>query len=86
MYYGVQNIQKKLPVMNLQQYAQYFNSVLKDPTSGVTDTIEEFKDPSLLGRVPIGRMLFFKRVMFRIINYLFQAVQGKYLLFFGKLL
>ncbi|MFI5187513.1 MAG: SusC/RagA family TonB-linked outer membrane protein, partial [Chitinophagales bacterium] len=49
-YYGVQTIQKKLPIMNLRQYAEYFNSVLNDPNSGVTDTIEELKNPALLGK------------------------------------
>ncbi|MBV9963317.1 MAG: TonB-dependent receptor [Parafilimonas sp.] len=49
VYYGQQKIQNKLPVMNLQQYAQYFNSVLNDPESGVQDTIGEFKKPELLG-------------------------------------
>ncbi len=49
VYYGQQKIQNKLPIMNLQQYAEYYNSVLNDNTSGVTDTIGEFKDPSLLG-------------------------------------
>ncbi len=49
VYYGQQKIQQKLPVMNLRQYATYFNSVLMDSTSGVTDTIGEFKNPSLLG-------------------------------------
>jgi len=50
VYYGIQTIQKKLPIMNLRQYAEYFNSVLNDPNSGVTDTIEEFKNPALLGK------------------------------------
>jgi TonB-dependent starch-binding outer membrane protein SusC len=49
IYYGQQKIQKKLPAMNLRQYAEYFNSVLNEPTSGVTDTISEFKNPALLG-------------------------------------
>jgi TonB-linked SusC/RagA family outer membrane protein len=49
MYYGQQQIQNKLPAMNLKQYAEYFNSVLNDPNSGVTDTIGEFKNTGLLG-------------------------------------
>ncbi|MEP6465672.1 MAG: TonB-dependent receptor [Parafilimonas sp.] len=49
VYYGQQKIQQKLPIMNLREYATYFNSVLNDSASGVTDTIGEFKDPSLLG-------------------------------------
>lgn len=49
VYYGQQKIQKKLPVMNLRQYAQYYNSVLGEGNSGVTDTIGEFKNPALLG-------------------------------------
>ena len=35
--------------MNLQQYAKYFNSVLAESNSGVTDTIDEFRNPELLG-------------------------------------
>jgi TonB-dependent starch-binding outer membrane protein SusC len=50
VYYGSQKIQKKLPIMNLQQYAKYYNSVRDEGNSGVTDTIGEFKDPSLLGK------------------------------------
>jgi TonB-dependent starch-binding outer membrane protein SusC len=49
VYYGEQKIQKRLPIMNLQQYAKYYNSVRDEGNSGVTDTIGEFKDPSLLG-------------------------------------
>src|SRR5665213_397848 len=49
VYYGQQKIQKELPAMNLRQYAEYYNSVLDEGNSGVTDTIGEFKDPSLLG-------------------------------------
>jgi TonB-linked SusC/RagA family outer membrane protein len=49
VYYGQQEIQKKLPIMNLRQYAEYYNSVRDEGNSGVTDTIGEFKDPSLLG-------------------------------------
>jgi hypothetical protein len=36
-YYGQQKIQNTLPAMNLKQYAEYFNSVLNDPNSGVTN-------------------------------------------------
>lgn len=49
VYYGWQKIQKKLPAMNLKEYAQYYNSVLNDSTSGVRDTIGEFKNLDLLG-------------------------------------
>ncbi|MEP6682331.1 MAG: TonB-dependent receptor [Parafilimonas sp.] len=49
VYYGQQQIQNKLPIMNLREYAEYFNSVLMDSTSGVRDTIGEFKHPELLG-------------------------------------
>lgn len=49
VYYGEQRIQKKLPAMNLKQYAQYYNSVLNDPNSGVKDTVGEFKNIDLLG-------------------------------------
>jgi TonB-linked SusC/RagA family outer membrane protein len=46
MYYGQQQVQKKLPLMNLQQFAQYQNEV--SPILGLTPS-EEFKDPSVLG-------------------------------------
>jgi TonB-linked SusC/RagA family outer membrane protein len=50
LYYGQQQLQKKLPIMNLRQYAQYYNSVLAEgTTTGVTDTIGEFLNPSVLG-------------------------------------
>ncbi|MEL6846477.1 MAG: TonB-dependent receptor plug domain-containing protein, partial [Bacteroidota bacterium] len=39
---GVQQIGKKIPVMNLQEYAQYFNDV-------VPEEIEEFENVDLLG-------------------------------------
>jgi len=41
-YYGVQEISKKIPVMNLQQYADYYNDI------GWTQ-IEEFQNLELLG-------------------------------------
>lgn len=46
MYYGQQQVQKKLDVMNLREFAQYQNEVL--PVLGQLPT-EEFKDPSILG-------------------------------------
>jgi TonB-linked SusC/RagA family outer membrane protein len=49
VYYGWQNVQKKLPIMNLPQYAQYYNSVVGEGTVSGLDTIGEFKNPSLLG-------------------------------------
>jgi len=51
VYFGQQKIQKKLPIMNLQQYARYFNSVVAEGSdAGGIDSIGEFKDPSLLGK------------------------------------
>ncbi|MEL6864267.1 MAG: SusC/RagA family TonB-linked outer membrane protein, partial [Bacteroidota bacterium] len=41
-YFGVQEISKKIPVMNLQQYADYYNDI-------GWEGIEEFEDLSLLG-------------------------------------
>lgn len=49
VYYGWQDIPKKLPLMNLRQYAGYFNSVVGEGTVSGLDTIGEFKTPSLLG-------------------------------------
>lgn len=41
-YYGVQEIAKKIPVMNLRQYADYYNDI-------GWDAIEEFENLDLLG-------------------------------------
>ena len=51
-YFGWQKVPKKLNIMNLQQFAQYQNSLIADinsVTGGNQDTIGEFKNPSLLG-------------------------------------
>jgi len=48
-YIGQQMIQKKLPLMNLQQYAEYYNSVVGEGSVNGLDTIGEFKHPELLG-------------------------------------
>lgn len=51
-YIGWQKIPKKLPIMNLQQFAKYQNSLLADinaVTGGNQDTIGEFRNPDLLG-------------------------------------
>ncbi len=51
-YVGYSEIPKKLKVMNLQQFAQYQNSLVNEvravPGSGL-DSTAEFKDPSVLG-------------------------------------
>ena len=52
VFYGWQGAQKKLPLMNLKQYAEYYNSVVGENIAlGITglDSIGEFKNPSLLG-------------------------------------
>ncbi|MEM6801416.1 MAG: SusC/RagA family TonB-linked outer membrane protein, partial [Bacteroidota bacterium] len=41
-YYGIQEIARKIPVMNLQEYAAYYGEIAFDP-------IEEFERPELLG-------------------------------------
>ncbi len=41
-FYGVQEIAKKVPVLNLQEYAEYYDAV-------GWETIEEFQRPELLG-------------------------------------
>lgn len=45
-YYGLQQLPKKLDVLNLREYAEYQN--LRAQVLGFGDR-EEFKDPSLLG-------------------------------------
>ncbi|MEN9570193.1 MAG: hypothetical protein RL172_1424 [Bacteroidota bacterium] len=49
VYYGWQGVQKKLKLMNLRQYAEYYNSVVGEKNVNGLDSIGEFKDPSLLG-------------------------------------
>ncbi|MEO8768558.1 MAG: TonB-dependent receptor [Ferruginibacter sp.] len=53
VYYGWLDVQKELPLMNLQQYAQYYNSVVGENKAlgiGGLDTIGEFRNPALLGK------------------------------------
>lgn len=47
VYYGWQNVPKKLTMMNLRQFANYQNEVAAE--TGITPSAE-FKDPSVLGR------------------------------------
>lgn len=47
MYYGWQQLQKKIDMMNLSEFADYQNNVAGE--TGITPTAE-FKDPSILGR------------------------------------
>lgn len=58
VYTGWNDVAKKLPLMNLQEYARYYNSVIADfnymhqvaPNQvGTLDSIGEFKYPELLG-------------------------------------
>ncbi len=47
VYYGQQQVYRKLDLMNLQQFATYQNSIVGELGR---DSTEEFKDPSVLGR------------------------------------
>jgi TonB-linked SusC/RagA family outer membrane protein len=52
-YYGQQSIQKKLPMMDLSQFAQYSNEVLQEIATVNGNTyipIGEYREPSLLGK------------------------------------
>jgi TonB-linked SusC/RagA family outer membrane protein len=52
-YAGVKVIPKKLPVMNLQQFAGYQNSLVSEinaVTGGTQQGVPEFSNPSLLGK------------------------------------
>ena len=53
-YYGVQEVQKKLDIMDLSQFAQYNNEIMREIalTNGNDTyfTIGEFQNPSILGR------------------------------------
>ena len=51
-YVGYQTIQKKLDLLDLRQYAGYYNSLIPEINnsgSGHLDSIDEFKNPSVLG-------------------------------------
>lgn len=53
VYYGIKEIPKKLPVMNLRQFAQYQNETLAEinsVTGGAQEPTAEFANPSLLGK------------------------------------
>ncbi len=52
VYYGWQNIPKKLKIMDLQQFAQYQNSLVPEIRAyGLgADTVGEFKNTSVLGK------------------------------------
>ena len=77
VYFGQDEIQKKLPIMNLQQYAKYFNSVLNESNSGVTDTIDEFRKPELLGRGTSWQDAVFQTGMIQNHQLSFSGGQGK---------
>ena len=51
VYHGWQSVPKLLPIMNLREYAQYYNSIVPEirAAGGGLDTIGELKDPSVLG-------------------------------------
>jgi TonB-linked SusC/RagA family outer membrane protein len=52
-YYGLQTIPKKLPVMNLRQFADYQNSIIPEinaVTGGNQEITPEFANPSILGK------------------------------------
>ena len=46
VYYGWQSVPRKLPILNLNQYAQYYNSLVPEirAAGGGLDTIGEFKN------------------------------------------
>lgn len=53
VYYGQQRIQKKLPMMDLSQFAQYSNEVLQEIATvngNAYIPIGEYREPSLLGK------------------------------------
>ena len=52
-YYGIQQVAKKLNIMNLPQYATYYNSLIPEvfKASGTAlNEIGELKDPTILGK------------------------------------
>lgn len=49
-YFGIQNVQRKLPLMDLSEYARFYNSVVAEGTVAGLAPIGEFNDPSILGR------------------------------------
>lgn len=51
VYHGWQKVPKLLPIMNLREYAEYYNSIVPEirAAGGGLDTIGELKNPSVLG-------------------------------------
>jgi len=50
VFFGQADVAKKLPVMNLRQYATYYNSVVTEQGAALgIDSIGEFANPSILG-------------------------------------
>lgn len=66
-YYGVQELARKVPVMNLQEYAAYYSEVGWDP-------IEEFQRPELLGEGTDWQDAVFRRAIMQ--NYQLTATGG----------
>ncbi len=53
VYYGMQEVPRRLKLMDLRQYATYFNSLVPEVRAsgaGWLDTLGEFKNPLVLGR------------------------------------
>ncbi|HEY9044327.1 MAG TPA: TonB-dependent receptor [Ohtaekwangia sp.] len=52
VYYGIQQLRKKLSLMDLKQYAGYQNSLVPEirAAGNSLDTLAEFKNPAVLGR------------------------------------
>jgi TonB-dependent SusC/RagA subfamily outer membrane receptor len=71
VYYGWQGVQKKLPLMNLRQYAEYYNSVVGEKTVGGLDSIGNLKTLRCSVQAQTGRMLSFKQAIFKITRCLF---------------
>lgn len=84
-YYGWQEVAKMLPVMNLQQYAGYLNSLVPEVRAAGTgmDSIGEFRDPSLLGKGTDWQNEIYQRGTMNSHQLSFSGGQGKTNYFFS---
>ncbi len=80
MYYGVQQLPKKLSIMDLRQFAEYSNSITSEinaVTGGNQQIIPEFANPSLLGSGTNWQDAVYQKGSIQSHNITFSGGQGK---------
>lgn len=85
MYYGTADVPKKLPVMNLRQYAEYQNSLVPElrDAGETADTAGEFKNTSVLGNGTDWQDAIFQRGITQNHQLSFSGGQGKTTYYFS---